>query len=72
MLSLDVGLWTKLYLTPKYSGSHPECREITWMPSKDKYQIQLLQGTLKVALGADTQKWRTLAAMVERLLLEES
>ena len=134
-----------LHLTYKYTRSNPECGDITWMPSKDKDQIQLLQGTLDLivlrtlatmgsqhayqiatrlqqisdrllnlnqgtlypalvrleqygwikgtwgktennreakyyeitkagqkAVGAETQKWRTMAALVERLLLEES
>jgi len=132
-------------LTSKYIWSNPECEDFTWMASKDKDQIQLLQGTLDLivlrtlatmgsqhayqiasrlqqisdrllnlnqgtlypalvrleqygwikgtwgktennreakfyeitkagqkALGAETQKWRTMAALVERLLLEES
>jgi PadR family transcriptional regulator PadR len=134
-----------LHLTPKYTSINPEDRGITWMSSKDKDQIQLLQGTLDLivlrtlatmgsqhayqiatrlqqisdsllnlnqgtlypalvrleqygwiagtwgktennreakyyqitksgqkALGAETQKWRTMSALVERLLVEES
>ena len=134
-----------LHLTSKHASSNPDVGDITWMPSKDKDQIQLLQGTLDLivlrtlavmgsqhayqiatrlqqnsdrllnlnqgklypalvrleqygwikgpwgktennreakyyeitkagqrALGAETQKWRTMAALVERLLLVES